>query len=97
MHAFIFAESFVRWFGRNIFLLQVIFRVGRSMLPLARLGLSALDKWYCALPPHLMKPLLMKVLPYLDPFLRSKGNLIKSCIKLFLMLFLYRYNSPISQ
>jgi hypothetical protein len=47
------------------------------MLSLARRGLSALDKWHCTLPSHLMKPFLMQVLPYLDPFLRSKGNLKK--------------------
>jgi hypothetical protein len=47
------------------------------MLPLARLGISALDKWYNTLPSHLMNPLVMQVLPHLDPFLRSKGNLIK--------------------
>ncbi|XP_021932903.1 DNA-dependent protein kinase catalytic subunit-like isoform X3 [Zootermopsis nevadensis] len=52
---------------------EAIFRVGRSMLPLARLGISALDKWYSTLPSHLMKPLLVQVLPHLDPFLRSKG------------------------
>jgi hypothetical protein len=62
---------------KHMSLLQVIFRVGQSMLPLARLGVSALVKWYCTLPSHLMKPLLMQVLPHLDPFLRSKGNLIK--------------------
>jgi hypothetical protein len=87
----------VRQSGQTLSLLQVIFRVGRSMLPLARLGLSALDKWYCALPSHLMKPLLMKVLPYLDPFLRSKGNLIKCSVKLVYILFLYKWNSPGSQ
>ncbi|KAJ9593224.1 hypothetical protein L9F63_015223, partial [Diploptera punctata] len=50
-----------------------VFRVGRSMLKVARLGLSALDKWTRELPPNIMKPLLVEVLPHLDPFLRSKG------------------------
>jgi hypothetical protein len=67
------------------------------MLPLARLGLSALDKWYCTLPPHLMEPMLMKVLPHLDPFLRSKGNFIKCSIVFHFVLFLYRWNSPAGQ
>ena len=62
---------------QNVFLwLQVLLRMGRSMLPLARLGLSALDKWYRTLPSHLMNPLVTQVVPHLDPFLRSKGNLI---------------------
>ncbi|XP_069690626.1 DNA-dependent protein kinase catalytic subunit-like isoform X3 [Periplaneta americana] len=53
---------------------EAIFRVGRSLLSLAHLGLSALEKWNGALPSHLMKPLLIQVLPYLDPFLRSKDQ-----------------------
>ena len=57
--------------------LQAVFRVGRSMLHLASVGLSALDKWTTMLPPDIMKSLLVQVLPHLDPFLRSKGKQIK--------------------
>ncbi|XP_023014378.2 DNA-dependent protein kinase catalytic subunit [Leptinotarsa decemlineata] len=50
-----------------------VFEVGRSYLPLARMGLRTLEYWQENIEPEVLEPILMKIIPSLDSFLRSKS------------------------
>ncbi len=53
---------------------QATFKLGLSYLPLASMGLSALEKWVEQLNPSLLHPPLKAVLPYLDEYLKTNAN-----------------------
>ncbi|XP_054282149.1 DNA-dependent protein kinase catalytic subunit-like [Macrosteles quadrilineatus] len=53
--------------------MQMIFRLGQSLLSLAVQGMNALELWQRSLPPDELKPILHQVLPWFDPYLRSRG------------------------
>ncbi|CAH1171231.1 unnamed protein product [Phaedon cochleariae] len=50
-----------------------IFEMGRSYLPLARMGLDTLELWQEHMDPAVLDPVLMRIIPSLDSFLRSKS------------------------
>ncbi|KAF5300806.1 hypothetical protein FQR65_LT09109 [Abscondita terminalis] len=61
----------------------VLFSIGRSYLQLAHLGLDALEKWVKVIPANDFDPVLKKILPSLDSYLKSRslgGNLESNLI-----------------
>lgn len=50
-----------------------VFTIGKSLLPLAEMGIETLERWQESIEPEALHHLLVKVLPYLDTFLRSKS------------------------
>lgn len=53
---------------------QMAFKVGLSYLPLARASLAALEAWSSQLTVKRLEPLLVAVLPCLDPYLKTAGG-----------------------
>ncbi|KAK4881292.1 hypothetical protein RN001_004611 [Aquatica leii] len=51
----------------------VLFTIGRSYLPLAHLGIDALEKWVKQLSANDIEPILKEVLSSLDSYLRSRS------------------------
>ncbi|XP_064600499.1 DNA-dependent protein kinase catalytic subunit-like [Liolophura sinensis] len=51
--------------------IQTAFTLGLSYLPLASLGLDALEYWSYQLPSHILKPHYKDILPYLDSYLKT--------------------------
>lgn len=50
-----------------------IFTIGKTYLPLTHMGIETLERWQEMFEPEVINPMLVKVLPYLDSFLRSKS------------------------
>lgn len=50
-----------------------IFNVGKSYLPLTEMGIHTLQHWQDNIEPELLDPVLIKIIPSLDTFLRSKS------------------------
>ncbi|XP_035828316.1 DNA-dependent protein kinase catalytic subunit [Aplysia californica] len=51
--------------------IQVTFTLGLSYLPLAEVGLQALESWFRQLPASVLEAHYTSILPYLDPYLRT--------------------------
>lgn len=58
----------------SIDLFIAVFTIGRRILTIAELGLKTLTRWCDHLPKEQMRPLLVKILPHLDSFLRSQSG-----------------------
>ena len=69
---------------------QMTFKLGLSYLPLANMGLAALEKWAGQLPSNLLHPPLRNVLPYLDEYLKTTttSKLIPVELEIFGLIFI---------
>ncbi|XP_027494416.1 DNA-dependent protein kinase catalytic subunit isoform X2 [Corapipo altera] len=58
--------------------LQTAFKLGLSCIPMADLGLDALEDWSAHIPRHIMQPYYKDVLPLLDGYLKSSTSVVES-------------------
>ncbi|XP_027746012.1 DNA-dependent protein kinase catalytic subunit isoform X2 [Empidonax traillii] len=58
--------------------LQTAFKLGLSCIPMADLGLDALEDWSAHIPRHMMQPYYKDVLPLLDGYLKSSTSTVES-------------------
>ncbi|XP_017686738.1 PREDICTED: DNA-dependent protein kinase catalytic subunit isoform X2 [Lepidothrix coronata] len=58
--------------------LQTAFKLGLSCIPMADLGLDALEDWSAHIPRHMMQPYYKDVLPLLDGYLKSSTSIVES-------------------
>ncbi|XP_039235694.1 DNA-dependent protein kinase catalytic subunit isoform X2 [Pipra filicauda] len=58
--------------------LQTAFKLGLSCIPVADLGLDALEDWSAHIPRHMMQPYYKDVLPLLDGYLKSSTSIVES-------------------
>lgn len=57
--------------NKLMFILQLALSLGVSYLPLAIIGMDALEYWSKILPTEVLQPIYPDILPYLDSYLRS--------------------------
>lgn len=57
-----------------VFILQTTFTIGLSYLPLANIGLSALEYWCKHLPASVLEPYYSEFLPCLDAYLKTDNR-----------------------
>ncbi|KAF7267164.1 hypothetical protein GWI33_019585 [Rhynchophorus ferrugineus] len=64
-------------------LFKTVFELGRSYIPLANLGLTALEQWQKVMPKEDFDDFAVNIVPYLDSYLRSVslGHLTKADYK----------------
>ncbi|XP_032559787.1 DNA-dependent protein kinase catalytic subunit isoform X2 [Chiroxiphia lanceolata] len=58
--------------------LQTAFKLGLSCIPMADLGLDALEDWSAHIPRHMMEPYYKDILPLLDGYLKSSTSIVES-------------------
>ncbi|XP_075350728.1 DNA-dependent protein kinase catalytic subunit isoform X2 [Mycteria americana] len=58
--------------------LQNAFKLGLSCIPMADLGLDALEDWSAHIPRHIMQPHYKDVLPLLDCYLKTSTSTVES-------------------
>uniref|UniRef100_A0A8B9FQK3 DNA-dependent protein kinase catalytic subunit n=1 Tax=Amazona collaria TaxID=241587 RepID=A0A8B9FQK3_9PSIT len=58
--------------------LQNAFKLGLSCIPMADLGLDALEDWSAHIPRHIMQPYYKDVLPLLDGYLKNSTSTVES-------------------
>ncbi|XP_051625579.1 DNA-dependent protein kinase catalytic subunit isoform X2 [Manacus candei] len=58
--------------------LQTAFKLGLSCIPMADLGLDALEDWSAHIPRHMMQPYYKDILPLLDGYLKSSTSIVES-------------------
>ncbi|XP_071410665.1 DNA-dependent protein kinase catalytic subunit isoform X2 [Pithys albifrons albifrons] len=58
--------------------LQNAFKLGLSCVPMANLGLDALEDWSAHIPRHTMQPYYKDVLPLLDGYLKNSASAVES-------------------
>ncbi|XP_071593605.1 DNA-dependent protein kinase catalytic subunit [Heliangelus exortis] len=58
--------------------LQNAFKLGLSCIPMADLGLDALEDWSAHIPRHMMQPYYKDILPLLDGYLKNSASAVES-------------------